>query len=346
MSKSSSIEPVVDSPVELEQAVESPAEQSKTRMNWFALIIALIVLAGVVVGAMAMTGYWNSAGRTEATLRVNVPRQNFYAEPNERPDPEAVKWFRDKVVEKLKSRMLINMAISELGVGVFNNIDDKRAWLEGRLYVEEKGDADITVGLRGIVNPAEDKLILNTLVADLNKVIDSDDRHRRKVRLDILETRRKNLERDLKTLQNELKVLSVGAVGMGEVGTRNPHALQVCRDGMTFLSNERLRIQLALAGAKARVELAKKSPGSDGKAAEEIASLSAQLLFIETRLTELGGQEEAILARQVEASMINEKLRPLYTELEKNKAEWSRLTISTDNRVELVDEPIVHHGPS
>jgi hypothetical protein len=344
MSASSPIEPVVDSPVELEPAVESLAEQPKPQTNWFTLIIALIVLAGVVVGALATTGYWNSSGRTEATIRVNVPRQNDIAELNERPDPQEVKRFRDEVVERLKSRMLINMAISELGVGEFNNIDDKAAWLEGRLYVEEKGDAVITVGLRGIVNPKEDKLILDTLVKDLSKSIDSEEVSRRTKRLAIVKERKGKLERDLKDLQKDLSVRSQGDVGMVEA-TGNPHALQVCRDGIAFLSTERLRIQIALAGAKARVELAKKSPGSDGKAADEIAALTAQLLFIETRLTELSGQEATILARQIEAAMTQEKLRPLYAQLEKIKAEQSRLeSVTLEPRFLQVDEATVHSG--
>ena len=372
MSASSPIEPVDESPVELEQAVESPAEPRKNRTNWFAPIIAIIVLAGVVAGALATTGYWRPHGRVEAKLKLNVPQTVVGSDPDSLPDPQAVKRFRDDVVEKLKSRNLINLLIQRLArpITEWEGMDDKPAWLEARLYVEEKGDTAITVGLRGIVNPDEDKLILDTLVKCLIESTESTELNRRAKLLKSLREKENKLSSKIDEIRREWKEITRGVSGVVPASENYDLALKVCRDSIAILSTERLRIRVVLAGAKARVESAKKSldsdiliavaggtgamtrdesakktPGSDSKSADEIASLTAQLLFVDSELLDLSWREQAIVARQAEVTMIGEKLRTLNGQMEKIQADRFRLEnlVEVEPLIQVVDETTVHH---
>jgi hypothetical protein len=311
MAASSPIEPVVDSPVELEPAFESLAAQSKTRMNWLALVIAVIVLAGVVAGAMAMAGYWGPHGRVEAKLKIAVPQTAVGSDPDRLPDPRVEKRARDNVVAMLKSRRLINQVITRVPQRItgWDQVDDLAAWLDERLYVEERGDQVLAVGLKPLVNPDEDKRIVETLVKCLLETLDSQESSRRASRREMLFKLQEQLSRDIEMLQKDLKAYRPGVNLDVEDGTLTIK-LQIARDTMTPLSTELSRGRIALAVVKARAKAANQAE-SDPKVAEEIASLTAQIMATESELSGLFALEGAIVAHQAETNRIEEKLRPI-----------------------------------
>src|SRR5262249_54458172 len=147
-------------------------------------------------------------------------------------------------------------------------VEDKHALLQERLYVEEGGDKVLTVGLKNLVNPDEDKLILNTLVRCLIERLESQESQRRVARSDSLKKLQNSLSRGIEGLQRELKVNTQGDRGV-VAGSSHSHQLQMVQDTKKHLYLARVTARIALASLKARAKAPNKAPESDPKVVEE-----------------------------------------------------------------------------
>jgi capsular exopolysaccharide synthesis family protein len=179
---------------------------SALKRRW---VLATFLGLFVAFTAAIVTVFSMPSGKHLARMVLKTNRQTNASDDSYRA-------AKENLFQRLKSRFLVNMVVSDIGeskLTMLQDVDDKHRAVEEGIDARWIGDETLRVSMTGD-NKEELKLILETLVKELNRSANSDDRHRRKVRLDIVETKEKNLKRDLKEIQNELRLNAGGPNGI------------------------------------------------------------------------------------------------------------------------------------